>query len=412
MKIGEASRQSGLSKKNIRFYESKGLLRVQRTDNDYRDYTAQDVRDLQQIRLLRSAGVCLSDIRLWQHGIIGTAELMRKRIRELESTRVQNAQQLSICQALAAQPDGALRFPDALPEIDETEPAVDRTQPVVIGIDLGTTTLSAVVLDAHGAVLESYTVETHAAIPDAPGIQRAAEICRRAEAVAELLVQSYPAVQGIGLCGQMHGIVYVDAAGNAVSDLYTWQNPLGMQHRSGGETWSEWASRVTGTPLSTGYGLVTHSVLADAGTVPAGAVRFCTIMDYLAMRLTGAAAPVMHPSNAASLGLFDPVRNAFRADAAARIGVPASFLPQVCAAGGAVVGTFRGVPVCAAIGDHQSSFLGAVRDPARSMLVNVGTGSQLTVQSTSADAAPPCEVRPLADGVYLHSYSALCGGAA
>lgn len=412
MKIGEASRQSGLSKKNIRFYESKGLLRVQRTDNDYRDYTAQDVRDLQQIRLLRSAGVCLSDIRLWQHGIIGTAELMRKRIRELESTRVQNAQQLSICQALAAQPDGVLRFPDALPEIDETEPAVDRTQPVVIGIDLGTTTLSAVVLDAHGAVLESYTVETHAAIPDAPGIQRAAEICRRAEAVAELLVQSYPAAQGIGLCGQMHGIVYVDAAGNAVSDLYTWQNPLGMQRRGSGETWSEWASRVTGTPLSTGYGLVTHSVLADAGTVPAGAVRFCTIMDYLAMRLTGAAAPVMHPSNAASLGLFDPVRNAFRADAAARIGVPASFLPQVCAAGGAVVGTFRGVPVCAAIGDHQSSFLGAVRDPARSMLVNVGTGSQLTVQSTSADAAPPCEVRPLADGVYLHSYSALCGGAA
>ena len=131
---------------------------------------------------------------------------MRKRIRELESTRVQNAQQLSICQALAAQPDGALRFPDALPEIDETEPAVDRTQPVVIGIDLGTTTLSAVVLDAHGAVLESYTVETHAAIPDAPGIQRAAEICRRAEAVAELLVQSYPAVQGIGLCG--HCLLY------------------------------------------------------------------------------------------------------------------------------------------------------------------------------------------------------------
>ena len=69
MKIGEASRQSGLSKKNIRFYESKGLLRVQRTDNDYRDYTAQDVRDVLcdvQTAVLKRTGVRLEpEIRIW-----------------------------------------------------------------------------------------------------------------------------------------------------------------------------------------------------------------------------------------------------------------------------------------------------------------------------------------------------------
>ena len=47
MNIKQASEQSGVSAPNIRFYEKEGLLTpARRQGNDYRDYTAGDVRTL------------------------------------------------------------------------------------------------------------------------------------------------------------------------------------------------------------------------------------------------------------------------------------------------------------------------------------------------------------------------------
>ena len=50
MNIKQASEQSGVSAPNIRFYEKEGLLTpARRQGNDYRDYTAGDVRTLKLI---------------------------------------------------------------------------------------------------------------------------------------------------------------------------------------------------------------------------------------------------------------------------------------------------------------------------------------------------------------------------
>ena len=54
MNIKQASEQSGVSAPNIRFYEKEGLLTpARRQGNDYRDYTAGDIRALKLIRMLR-----------------------------------------------------------------------------------------------------------------------------------------------------------------------------------------------------------------------------------------------------------------------------------------------------------------------------------------------------------------------
>ena len=54
MNIKQASEQSGVSTPNIRFYEKEGLLTpARRQGNDYRDYTAGDIRTLKLIRMLR-----------------------------------------------------------------------------------------------------------------------------------------------------------------------------------------------------------------------------------------------------------------------------------------------------------------------------------------------------------------------
>ena len=61
--IGAAARQSGVSAKMIRHYESLALLpAVNRTDSGYRQYTQADVHTLRFIRRCRELGFPMKDI--------------------------------------------------------------------------------------------------------------------------------------------------------------------------------------------------------------------------------------------------------------------------------------------------------------------------------------------------------------
>ncbi|WP_296510876.1 Cu(I)-responsive transcriptional regulator [Rhodoferax sp.] len=70
--IGEAARQSGVSAKMLRHYESLGLLgTVTRTDSGYRLYSAADVHTLRFIKRCRDLGFSMAEIGelvgLWQN---------------------------------------------------------------------------------------------------------------------------------------------------------------------------------------------------------------------------------------------------------------------------------------------------------------------------------------------------------
>lgn len=256
----------------------------------------------------------------------------------------------------------------------------------IIGLDIGTSTISAVVVEGGTPVAvrtqknDSFCQAEHAweKVQDAAVIREAA-----LGTVAELLAL-YPDVAAIGVTGQMHGIVYLDADGCPVSPLYTWQDGRGDLPFGNGRSYAEQLSALTGYPAATGYGLVTHFYHLHNHSVPQAAATFCTVHDYLAMCLADLRHPLTDVSDAASLGVFDVARGCFAVTALARAGIDPAMLPRLAVS--SRIGFHQGhIPVFVAIGDNQAAFLFSARRAERRTLC----------LSTSAPAASFRSTLPL-----------------
>lgn len=284
-----------------------------------------------------------------------------------------------------------------------------------VGIDIGTTTISAVVVDtASLTVVQKHTVKNDSFLPTEhpwERIQDVHSIIPAAKAVLEEILSSYDDISSIGLTGQMHGIVYVDQHGKAISPLYTWQDGCGNLPAFDGRSICNILAEDYGVRAATGYGMVTYLYHSKKGTVPQDAASFCTISDYLGMELAGRTAPLVHISQAAGMGLFDHNTMGFSQEILAQNGADPGLIPQVTAEI-APLGTFRGIPVCVSLGDNQASFLGSVRDRTDTVLINVGTGAQVSVLSDHYYEGHGIEARPLTKGSYLLVGATICGGAA
>lgn len=282
-----------------------------------------------------------------------------------------------------------------------------------LGIDIGTSSICGVVYDyTSSGNIVSITKNNDTHIISSESWEKTQDAAAIVDIVSELIREfrlKYPAMKGIGFSGQMHGIVYANERGEAVSPLYTWQDSRGSLPYKDGLSYAAYLSQTTGIPLSTGFGLVTHFYNQENGFVPEGTATLCTIMDYVVMKLTGRNRPLMDYSNAASLGFFDKARLAFDREALRRVGIDPAILPEV-AASGSLAGYYGDVPVYSAIGDNQASFLGSVRDIRSSIHLTVGTSSQLSVYSDDYVEIPSLDTRPLPGGGYILVGAALCGG--
>lgn len=282
-----------------------------------------------------------------------------------------------------------------------------------LGLDIGTTTISAVVAE-DGVVLSAVTLKNDSFLSTANAWERIQDpdyIRKTALQAVEQLLAEHPDASRIGVTGQMHGIVYLDANGTPVSPLYTWQDGRGDLPYDGENTYAQHLSRLTGYALATGFGMVTHFYNLKNGLVPENTAVFCTIHDYLAMILAGAVSPVIDASDCASFGLFCVEKGYYDEAALQLAGIDTTILPAVAAT--PYIGLYQNrIPVFAAIGDNQASFLGATGGETDCMLVNVGTGGQFSVFTDSYMQCPGLETRPFPGGGYLIVGASLCGGRA
>ena len=101
MKINQVEELTGISKKNIRFYEEQELIRPNRDPaNGYREYSLADVEDLNRIKLLRKLGISCEDIRRIQNGSLSFGECMDHHIISLSHRRQDLEHNQEICEKL------------------------------------------------------------------------------------------------------------------------------------------------------------------------------------------------------------------------------------------------------------------------------------------------------------------------
>lgn len=101
MRINKVEELVGISKKNIRFYEEKGLLNpVRNAENGYREYSDEDVVVLQKIKLLRQLAIPIEEILKLQQGYFTLEDCMRRHIIVLDREEENVKQKKSICKQL------------------------------------------------------------------------------------------------------------------------------------------------------------------------------------------------------------------------------------------------------------------------------------------------------------------------
>ena len=124
MKINQVEQLVGITKKNIRFYEEQGLLSPGRNrENGYRDYTEDDMKKLEQIKLLRKLGLPLEEIRMMQAGKSTVADSMKRHLVTLEREEQNVKHSIKLCEMLKGR-EGLLCDLDThelLTQMDEME---------------------------------------------------------------------------------------------------------------------------------------------------------------------------------------------------------------------------------------------------------------------------------------------------
>ncbi|MCC8044794.1 MAG: hypothetical protein LIP12_04750 [Clostridiales bacterium] len=281
-----------------------------------------------------------------------------------------------------------------------------------LGIDIGTTSISGTIIDVlSGKQLDTKTMLNSTQIVGQPwsSEQDAEQIYRICQRMVAEYTHRWDDIVGIGITGQMHGIVYLDEMGNLLSRLYTWEDGRGDLEFTDGMNYAEFLSGKTGYPMSTGFGLTTHFYNQVNGVVPQDACKIATVMDFVAMRLCGRSRPVMHASNAAGLGCFDLSENCFDLAALTRAGIDPGILPDISENEIVIGQTEEGIPVIVPIGDNQAGIYGVVGDD-NDVVLNIGTSSQISVICSGLEETADLECRPYVGGKYLLLGAGLCGG--
>lgn len=207
-------------------------------------------------------------------------------------------------------------------------------RPVFLGIDVGTSGVKAILMAETGDVVASATHALSLATPEPGWAEQHPEDWWRATIAAmRAVLEQLPghSVRAIGISGQMHSSVFLDAHGAVIRPALLW-----CDGRTTAEA-SEITQRVGGerqlgmlacNPALEGFTL--PKVLWLRNHEPQAFARLATVLlakDYIRFRLTGTLAT--EPSDASGTLMYDTARRRWSREILSAVNLPVSLVPDV-----------------------------------------------------------------------------------
>ncbi|HVX40910.1 MAG TPA: xylulokinase [Gemmatimonadaceae bacterium] len=208
------------------------------------------------------------------------------------------------------------------------------TTPSFLGVDIGTSGVKAVLVALDGDVLASEVTPLSLATPCPGWAEQDPDAWWEASVSsirAVLAARPTASVAAVGLSGQMHSSVFLDARGDVIRPALLWCD---------GRTTAECAEITTAlggearlrdltcNPALEGFTL--PKVLWLRNHEPAAFARLATVLlakDYVRFRLTGVLAS--EPSDASATLMFDTARVEWSAGILRALDLPSSLLPSL-----------------------------------------------------------------------------------
>jgi len=306
----------------------------------------------------------------------------------------------------------------------------------VLGIDIGTTSISALVLDT-----DRHQVVQKATRPGQAFLDGGDPTCREQHCqvildclrrvLLDLQDQDPRAleVDALSITGQMHGGLLLDRNRNPVTPLITWQDRRTLDRAPSGSRWIDEynslagpsARQKTGMSPAPGFLGPTLFMLCQQNRIPAD-TRYLSLMDgWIAAVLAGRRNTdlAIDVSFAQSSGLYLPWEKKWNESLVHAMGLDVACLPRVSETGSCVAETAEtdfplrsGVPIFSGPGDNQASVLGSLRDLDTSLLLNVGTGGQVSVVTDTCTIQEGIDTRVFPGNRFMLVGASLSGGRA
>src|SRR3954449_4472743 len=238
-----------------------------------------------------------------------------------------------------------------------------------IGIDVGTSAVKVIAIAEDGEVLERREVSYPLSTPQPGWSEQEPE--HWWEATEQALEGLTDGVAGIGLSGQMHGLVTLDSADRPIRPAILWNDQrTGAECAEIEETVGfERLVELTGNRALTGF--TAPKLLWMRKHEPEAYGRIARIMlpkDYVRLKLCGEHA--IDVADASGTLLFDVAQRRWSDEVLEALEIPREWLPRVLESPEVSGETADGVPVAAGAGDQAAGALGVgVVDPGPASVV-------------------------------------------
>ena len=264
--------------------------------------------------------------------------------------------------------------------------------PALLGIDLGTSSVKVVVVDALSGVVVSASATSYPVHHPEPGAaEQDPEAWWQATiaAVTTALerIATDVSIESIGLSGQMHGTVLIGVSGETVAPAIIWSDTRSASsvRELTNDIGREQVLAIAGSPLAAGFQAATiHWIQIHRPDLWNRTAQVLLPKDYLRYRLTGSF--FTDPSDAASTLLLDARTRDWSPELLKAAGVSRDHLPTVVpsteitgeltADAAKALGLPPGIAVVGGAGDAAAAAVGAGVVDASSLLLTLSTGAQ------------------------------------